>query len=145
MGGAVIAGFALVVVTILAFPRETTEPSVPPSPRATEGTSASTTSSTPAPDVTMPPAWLAWIAGSLPEDLAARASAIPEMGDVVVVAGDTRWMTESHDADGEVVDRPPRRTGSRSTRSPSMRTRTHRSSRRPIGQLSSKRFATAER
>jgi hypothetical protein len=54
----------------------------------------------------MPPAWLAWIAGSLPEPFAPAAAREPELGSTVVVAGDTRWMTESRDADGRVVDRP---------------------------------------
>lgn len=54
----------------------------------------------------MPPAWLAWITGSLPPGFAQRAAATQSLGTVVVVAGDTRWMAESRDADGQVVDRP---------------------------------------
>ena len=54
----------------------------------------------------MPPAWLAWIAGSLPPGLADEASREPALGTVVVVAGDTRWMNESRDADGRRVDHP---------------------------------------
>ena len=54
----------------------------------------------------MPPAWLAWIAGSLPPGLAAEASREPALGTVVVVAGDTRWLNESRDADGRRVDHP---------------------------------------
>jgi hypothetical protein len=54
----------------------------------------------------MPPAWLAWITGSLPVGFAQRAADTPTLGATVVVAGDTRWMTVSHDAAGHVVDRP---------------------------------------
>ena len=54
----------------------------------------------------MPPAWLAWIAGSLPAGFASNARATPSLGTTVVVAGDTLWMTESRDADGAVVDKP---------------------------------------
>lgn len=56
----------------------------------------------------MPPAWLAWISGSLPSGLAAQAATTPALGTTVVVAGDTRWMTSSHDAEGAAVDRPSR-------------------------------------
>jgi len=67
------------------------------SPRAT---------TSPQPSTGMPPAWLAWITGSLPPGFAQRAAATPSLGTTVVVAGDTRWMTESRDAAGHVVDRP---------------------------------------
>jgi hypothetical protein len=58
------------------------------------------------PSAVMPGAWLAWITGSLPPGTAAHAAAMPALGTTVVVAGDTRWMTASHDAGGSVVDRP---------------------------------------
>jgi D-alanyl-D-alanine carboxypeptidase len=54
----------------------------------------------------MPSAWLAWITGSLPPDVRAKSAATPALGTTVVVAGDTRWMTVSHDDGGAVVDRP---------------------------------------
>jgi hypothetical protein len=54
----------------------------------------------------MPGAWLAWITGSLPPDASVKAAATPALGTTVVVAGDTRWMTVSHDDSGAVVDRP---------------------------------------
>ena len=75
-------------------------------------TSTSSQKSTPQPSATdppstdMPPAWLAWITGSLPRGFAQRAAATHSLGRVVVVAGDTRWMNESRDSSGEVVDRP---------------------------------------
>ncbi|HJX06562.1 MAG TPA: M15 family metallopeptidase [Actinomycetota bacterium] len=51
-------------------------------------------------------AWLAWITGSLPTGMPDLAASTPSLGTTVVVAGDTRWMTSSHAADGSVVDRP---------------------------------------
>ncbi|MEP6758351.1 MAG: M15 family metallopeptidase [Actinomycetota bacterium] len=54
----------------------------------------------------MPPVWLAWISGSLPEGFGAQAAATPALGTTVIVSGDTRWMTSSHDAGGKIVDRP---------------------------------------
>ena len=54
----------------------------------------------------MPPAWLAWISGSLPSGFGAEVRGTPALGTTVIVAGDTRWMTSSHDADGGVVDQP---------------------------------------
>jgi D-alanyl-D-alanine carboxypeptidase len=60
----------------------------------------------PQPSAEMPPAWLAWITGSLPTGFANDAAATPALGTTVVVAGDTRWMRVSHDAAGHVVDRP---------------------------------------
>jgi hypothetical protein len=58
------------------------------------------------PSARMPDAWLAWITGSLPPGIETKAAATPPLGTTVVVAGDTRWMTASHDGDGKVVDRP---------------------------------------
>src|SRR5262249_30946958 len=54
----------------------------------------------------IPGAWLAWITGSLPPDVSAKAAATPALGTTVVVAGDTRWMTASHDGSGAIVDHP---------------------------------------
>jgi D-alanyl-D-alanine carboxypeptidase-like protein len=39
-------------------------------------------------------------------DQSSKAAATPALGTTVVVAGDTRWMTVSHDDTGAVVDRP---------------------------------------
>jgi hypothetical protein len=54
----------------------------------------------------MPAAWLAWISGSLPSGFAAQVARTPALGTTVVLAGDTRWMTSSHDAGGTAIDRP---------------------------------------
>ena len=80
-------------------------------PTHTASTTSTTTASprataSPQPSTDMPPAWLAWITGSLPPGFAQRAAATPSLGTTVVVAGDTRWMTASRDAAGHVVDRP---------------------------------------
>ena len=74
-----------------------TAPTTSASPRATPS---------PQPSTDMPPAWLAWITGSLPTGFAQRAAATSSLGTIVVVAGDTRWMISSRDAAGHVVDRP---------------------------------------
>jgi hypothetical protein len=64
---------------------------------------------TESPDVTPVPAWLAWMPGGFPSGFAVQIAAAPALTRTVVVAGDTLWMTASHDADGHEVDRadPP--------------------------------------
>jgi hypothetical protein len=57
--------------------------------------------------VPSPPAYLAWISGGFAADFRARVRTLDAFTDTVVVAGDTRWMTRSTDADGTVVDDPP--------------------------------------
>ena len=54
----------------------------------------------------MPRAYLAWISGGFPSDFRARVRTVPDFRRTVVVAGDTRWMTASHAADGAPVDSP---------------------------------------
>ncbi len=51
------------------------------------------------------PAWLAWTPGGFPTGFREQIEDAP-LQEVVVVAGDTRWMSASRDADGNVVDRP---------------------------------------
>jgi hypothetical protein len=87
-------------------------PGDPSTLAATAAPTSSATHSTPRPTPTatpgdeMPPAWLAWISGSLPSGFEADVRATSTLGTTVIVAGDTRWMTSSHDADGGVVDQP---------------------------------------
>ncbi|HEV8089114.1 MAG TPA: M15 family metallopeptidase [Actinomycetota bacterium] len=77
--------------------------SAPPhSPAAASHLAASTADAS----AQMPGAWLAWITGSLPPDVSTQVAAATALGTAVVVAGDTRWMTASHDDTGAVVDRP---------------------------------------
>ena len=88
---------------VVASPAPTTAASHTTSPGTSPIPSVDAT-----PGTEMPPAWLAWISGSLPSGFAARVATMPALGTSVVVAGDTRWMTSSHDADGRTVDRPSR-------------------------------------
>jgi D-alanyl-D-alanine carboxypeptidase len=53
-----------------------------------------------------PPYFLAWTPGGLPLDFRARVRTVPGIGSTVVVAGDTRWLTRSLDAGGDVIDDP---------------------------------------
>ncbi len=104
--GAMLA--VLVLGGALALVRTDLGEAAHPAPTAPVRTPAGGRSTpTPAePSAQMPAAWLAWITGSLPPGTTAEAAATPQLGTTVVVAGDTRWMTASHDAGGSVVDRP---------------------------------------
>ncbi len=53
-----------------------------------------------------PPYFLAWTPGGLPFDFRVRVRTVRGLESTVVVAGDTRWLTRSLDAGGDVVDRP---------------------------------------
>ena len=53
-----------------------------------------------------PPAYLAWMSGGFPSDFRAHVRTLDGVTRSVVVAGDTRWMTASHDQTGAVVDQP---------------------------------------
>lgn len=53
----------------------------------------------------MPPAYLVWRTGGLPVGLTPRLDDLAGTRHVVVVAGDTLWMTRSARADGTLVDR----------------------------------------
>lgn len=80
---------------------------------ATEGAGRTSTvgdAATVAPEqvaASTPPAYLAWISGGFASDFRDRVRTLDAFTDTVVVAGDTRWMTRSTDADGRVVDDPP--------------------------------------
>ena len=56
-----------------------------------------------------PPYFLAWTPGGLPAGFRERVGTLNGLGDTVVFAGDTIWLTRSLTARGEVVDdpRPP--------------------------------------
>lgn len=103
--------FALILVTLvvaggLLFLRSPDEPGVAAATPSTTSPAARPSSASVAPEGAMPPAWLAWISGSLPPSFAGRVNATPELGTTVIVAGDTRWMRSSTRSDGTVVDRP---------------------------------------
>jgi hypothetical protein len=105
--GAMIA--VLVLGGALALVRTDRGEAAHPTPSAPAHTAAvpqPTSTGAADPSAQTPGAWLAWITGSLPPGVSTRAAATPALGTTVVVAGDTRWMTASHDANGAVVDRP---------------------------------------
>jgi hypothetical protein len=68
----------------------------------------------PDPDVATPPAgrsaavpaWTAWVPGGFEPGFRAAARGLAGFERVVVVAGDTLWLSKTRDADGRVVDRP---------------------------------------
>jgi hypothetical protein len=103
--------FALILVTLvvaggLLILRSPDQPGVAATPSTTSHAARPNPSASVAPDDAMPPAWLAWISGSLPSSFADRVATTPELGTTVIVAGDTRWMRSSERSDGTVVDRP---------------------------------------
>ena len=55
----------------------------------------------------LPPAYLMWRTGGLPGGLTPKLARLDGVRRVVVVAGDTLWMTKSVRANGTVVDAPP--------------------------------------
>ncbi len=67
--------------------------------------SRSTSATSPAPS-NVPLTYLAWTPGGFPAEFRARSDGLAGVDASVVVAGDTRWMTESRAADRTVVDRP---------------------------------------
>jgi hypothetical protein len=58
------------------------------------------------PTPSSPPAYLAWIPGGFSPSFRDHVRTADRLAATVVVAGDTRWLTASHDADGTVVDDP---------------------------------------
>ena len=80
-------------------------PTHPPIPGAAQArVTVAPTASTP-PDTVA--AWLAWMPGGFPESFRSKIASADGITRDVVVEGDTLWMTESHDAGGAIVDRPP--------------------------------------
>ncbi|MGB7806400.1 MAG: M15 family metallopeptidase [Actinomycetota bacterium] len=102
----IIAALVLAIGAFTLFaPRdEATPPAVPA--RSVEGDGVGTAVAADAPAIQSPPTYLAWMSGGFPADVRAKARTLEGLESTVVVAGDTRWMTRSLDADGEVVDEP---------------------------------------
>jgi hypothetical protein len=90
--------------TLFAPGDEAPPPAVPA--RSVDGAGVGTAAAGDAKAVQSPPAYLAWMSGGFPSDFRAQARTLEGLESTVVVAGDTRWMTRSLDADGEVVDEP---------------------------------------
>lgn len=77
-----------------------------PPPAVSTTTTGPTVPASAEPSAKAVPAWLAWMPGGFPEGFRQQAAQLAGFDDAVVVAGDTRWMTASHDADGATVDEP---------------------------------------
>jgi D-alanyl-D-alanine carboxypeptidase-like protein len=58
-----------------------------------------------------PDTLLAWVPGGLPDGLGAAVAKLPKVDHVVSVLSGTAWLRGSIDADGTVVDRPPKGLG----------------------------------
>ena len=103
----VVGALLLALVAFLAFAPDTGAPSSAlAGDRGTDPPSGPTTQPRTTAPVQAPPAYLAWMSGGFPSDFRARVRTLDGVARSVVVAGDTRWMTESHDDAGAVVDHP---------------------------------------
>jgi hypothetical protein len=102
---AALSVITVVGLAVILWPKSSSERLAGPG-----ATSASTPSIAP-PTGSTPPdavrAWLAWIPGGFPESFGNRIDSADGITKDVIVEGDTLWMTESRDANGAVVDRPP--------------------------------------
>jgi D-alanyl-D-alanine carboxypeptidase len=102
----VIGALLLTLLSFLLFaPHRGAPPAALAGDRGTQ-TSTRPTPSTPAAIGRIPAAYLAWESGGFPSDFRARVRTLSGVERSVVVAGDTRWMTVSHDQTGAVVDQP---------------------------------------
>lgn len=96
---AAVAGFVAGAVLTLSLQGEATRPG---------SEIAGDVSGTP-PPVTVPEApdtFLAWTPGGLPQGFRQQIAKLPGIERVVVVASDNTWLTDSFNAQGEVVDDP---------------------------------------
>jgi D-alanyl-D-alanine carboxypeptidase len=110
-GVALAAVLLVALLLVLLLPQGEPTPAAegpssggPPSSSTDGGGSGAT--STPNPNDAPVPAWLAWIPGGFPPGFANQVAHVDELGSIAIVAGDTRWMQASRDADGAIVDRP---------------------------------------
>jgi D-alanyl-D-alanine carboxypeptidase-like protein len=103
---AALSVITVIGLAVILWPKGSSE-GVAGQPTATSAITPSTappTGSTP-PDAIQ--AWLAWMPGGFPESFRTQIGSANGITKDVVVEGDTLWMTESRDANGAVVDRPP--------------------------------------
>ena len=98
LGAALFAVLLVAAGALLAMSR-TDDPVVGSALRLRSGAVAS-------PQPAPVPAWLAWMPGGFPDGFRQQVASMPDLSGTVVIAGDTRWMTASHDAEGKQVDRP---------------------------------------
>ena len=104
---AVLIGALLVVLAgVVLFAPHASAPAPAGTASAGDGVEPSTSSTT-GPTDAAPTAYLAWMSGGFPRGVRTGARSLPGVTRSVVVAGDTRWMTASHAADGSIVDHPP--------------------------------------
>ena len=87
------------------------QPDAPPAtPTRAQGARAArgggTTPAKVEPTPISPPAYLAWIPGGFSSSFRDHVRTADRLAATVVVAGDTRWLTASHHADGTVADDP---------------------------------------
>jgi len=105
-----VAVVALLVVgglAAIAWPRGADVPpagAVPPSPTVSDG--ATDRPEQPPADYAPVHAWLAWVSGGFPSGFREEVRDIQGARATVLVAGDTRWLSASRDADGNLIDRP---------------------------------------
>src|SRR5437870_11590858 len=102
---------ALMSVSVLAlivilWPKGTSGQVTAPPRTAPPVTSTGSPAGSPAGSTQPVPAWLAWMSGGFPASFRNQIRSGDGLTQTVVVAGDTRWMTASHDAGGNLVDQP---------------------------------------
>ncbi len=100
-----IAALFLVLGGVVFFAPHASAP-LPTGTAAAHGSVTPSASSTSAPAEAAPTAYLAWMSGGFPPAVRTGVRSLPHITHSVVVAGDTRWMTASHAADGSVADDP---------------------------------------
>jgi hypothetical protein len=105
--GVALASVLVISLLVLVWPRSGSGNAGRADP-ATTTRSAGSSSRVASSEATDGPvaAWLAWMSGGFPSGFRQAADALPGLAETVTVAGDTRWMRESHDADGKMVDHP---------------------------------------
>ena len=102
---------ALMRVSVLAlivvlWPKGTSGQLAAPPRAVPAATSTGSPAVSPAGSTQTVPAWLAWMSGGFPATFRNQIRSVDGLAQTVVVAGDTRWMTSSHDASGNLVDQP---------------------------------------
>jgi hypothetical protein len=103
---AALSAVTVLALVVILWPKgsngQVAEPTTQPPALTTSG--APPTGSSPSPGTVQ--AWLAWVPGGFPASFRSKIGSADGITQDAVVAGDTLWMTESHEANGAVVDRP---------------------------------------
>jgi D-alanyl-D-alanine carboxypeptidase-like protein len=98
-----VSALALIVIV---WPKGPSDQVAAPSQATSPATTTGSPAASPAASSQPVPAWLAWMTGGFPTTLRDQIRGADGLTQTVVVAGDTRWMTASHDESGQVVDQP---------------------------------------